>query len=77
MIVLWDEQERLLDLRDFAEVARVPLIHGTNPQLQIVEYASIMGPNCEIPPDSGIKSTTMYRNVLAACRWVANNITGT
>ena len=77
LTVLWNVVERIIDLEDIAELINIPLKYRNNDQLQIVDYANIIGPNCEIPPDSGVKATATYRNVYSTCRWVCNNITGT
>ena len=37
MTILWDDEERILDLEDLAGVFNIPVTYGTNPQLQIVE----------------------------------------
>ena len=75
--VMWNGEEKFVDLMLIGRILNIPVIGGVLRPLHLVEYASIMGPACIIPKDSGIRATTVYRNVLATGRWVCNNITGT
>ena len=50
MTILWDDAERIIDIHDIADIINIPITYRNNDQLQIVEYASIMGPRCGTPP---------------------------
>ena len=75
--VTMDGKVQMVDLRTISEIVGIPVKHGPNPHLQIIEYSSSMGPACRIPNDAGIMASTCYRNIIVVGRWVCTNITGT
>jgi hypothetical protein len=75
--VNWYGEEKYVDLMLIGRTLNIPVIGGVIRPRSLVEYASVMGPACVIPKDSGIRATSVYRNVLATCQWVRCNITGT
>jgi hypothetical protein len=75
--VNWYGEVKYVDLMVIGRILDIPVLGGVLRPWQLVDYASIMGPACIIPKDSGIRATSVYRNVRATCQWVCNNITGT
>lgn len=72
--ITWRGEPKVVDLDLIKELTGIPRSQGAQNPLLLEEYLPIMGDVCKKPTWGGIKGTTMYRNVYAACKWIICNV---
>lgn len=75
ILLNWRNKVWAIDLHIISNLTDIPQGASTLPSEELSFYRSLMGPDCVLSRDRGIKGTSMYRNVFTACRWACQNIT--